>query len=59
MQISRGELIHYKIQAAMKKHSFPPNELFYLGEREGEHWYLIEGKHEVQSSLLEDFEVVD
>jgi hypothetical protein len=25
----------------------PPSEIKYLGVREGEHWYLIAGEHEV------------
>ena len=56
LSISRGELIHYKIQAAMREHNFPSSELMYLGVREGEHWYLIAGEHEVPACDIEGFE---
>ena len=56
MKISRGELIHHKIQAVMREHSFPTNELMYLGERDGDHWYLIAGEHEVPAQLIEGFD---
>ena len=28
----------------------------YLGERDGDHWYLIAGEHEVPAQLIEGFE---
>lgn len=28
----------------------------YLGERDGEHWYLVANEHEVPVSDIEDFE---
>ena len=56
LSVSRGELIHYKIQAVMRKHHFPSKELMYLGEREGDHWYLIAGEHEVPAHMIEGFE---
>jgi hypothetical protein len=56
---SKAELIHYKIQAAMRENVFAENQMKYLGERAGRHWYLIDGKHEVSSDQLEDFEVTE
>jgi len=56
LSISRGELIHYKIQAAMREYNFPSNELMYLGEREGDHWYLIAGEYEVPAHMIEGFD---
>ena len=32
---------------------------FYLGDREGEHWYLIGGEHEVPVSQIIDVDPVD
>ena len=54
MKISRSELIHLQLQAIIRDNNIPNNELLYLGEREGDHWYLIDGQHEVPSSLIED-----
>ena len=56
---SHGDLIHMKIQAAMRENEFPHNQLMYLGVREEQHWYLIAGKHEVPVTMLEGFERVD
>ena len=37
MQVpSNTELIHYKIQAAMREHHFDEDQMKYLGERDGE-----------------------
>ena len=47
MKISKSELMHFKMQAIMRDNWFPEDELMYLGEREGQHWYLIAGEHEV------------
>lgn len=52
----KSELIHLRIQAAMRENEFPHNQLMYLGIRENEHYYLIAGKHEVPVSALESFE---
>jgi len=54
--ISRSELIHYKIQAAMREHYFEEDQMKYLGIREGEHWYLVGNEHEVPVSAIEEFE---
>jgi hypothetical protein len=56
---TKAELIHYKIQAAMREHYFEEDQMKYLGEKAGHHWYLIDGKHEVSSDQFEDFEVVE
>ena len=57
--ISRSELLHYKIQAAMREHSWIDDELKYLGEREGHHWYLIKGEHMVKAEEIEGFDRID
>jgi hypothetical protein len=56
---SKAELLHYKIQAAMRENYFGEDQMKYLGERDGNHWYLIDGKHEVSADQFEDFEVVE
>jgi hypothetical protein len=54
---TKAELIHYKIQAAMRENVFDETQMKYLGEREGHHWYLIDGQHEVSAEQFEEFEV--
>jgi hypothetical protein len=54
---TKEELLHLKIQAAMRENVFSEDQMKYLGEKAGHHWYLIDGKHEVSSDQLEDFEV--
>ena len=54
MKVSRSELIHLQLQAIIRDNNVPSNELLYLGERDNEYWYLIDGKHEVPSSLIDD-----
>jgi hypothetical protein len=56
---TKEELIHLKIQAAMRENVFAEDQMKYLGERAGHHWYLIDGQHEVSSDQLEDFGVVE
>jgi len=56
---SKTDLIHHKIQAAMRENVFEEDQMKYLGLREGEHWYLIAGEHEVPVSSIEDFEMED
>jgi len=56
---TKSELIHLKIQAAMRENYFEENQMKYLGIREGEHWYLIGGEHEVAVSCIEDFEMAE
>jgi hypothetical protein len=53
---TKSELIHLKIQAAMREHVFDEDQMKYLGERDGEHWYLVANEHEVPVSDIEDFE---
>lgn len=54
---SKAELIHYKIQAAMRENVFAENQMKYLGERAGHHWYLVAGEHEVSAEQFEEFEL--
>jgi hypothetical protein len=54
---SKAELIHLKIQAAMRENVFDETQMKYLGEKAGHHWYLIDGKHEVSADQFEEFEV--
>jgi hypothetical protein len=56
---TKAELIHLKIQAAMRENVFAEDQMKYLGERAGHHWYLIDGQHEVSAEQFEDFEVVE
>jgi hypothetical protein len=56
---SKAELIHLKIQAAMRENIFTDMDIKYLGERENHHWYLIGGEHEVRDDQFTDFDVVD
>ena len=57
MFASKADLIHYKIQAAMRENVFTEDQMKYLGEKAGHHWYLIDGKHEVSAEQFEEFEV--
>jgi hypothetical protein len=54
---NKSELIHLKIQAAMRENIFEEDQMKYLGVRENEHWYLVAGEHEVPVSCIEDFEM--
>jgi hypothetical protein len=56
---TKEELLHLKIQAAMRENVFADEQMKYLGERAGHHWYLIDGQHEVSAEQFEDFEVVE
>jgi hypothetical protein len=56
---SKSDLIHLKIQAAMRENFFDEDQMKYLGERDGEHWYLIANEHEVPVSCIEDFEMTN
>ncbi len=56
---TQAELTHLQLQAMLRENSFPEEELKYLGEREGEHWYLIAGEHEVPVSAIEDLTQVN
>lgn len=56
---TKDELTHMQLQAMLRENSFPEEELKYLGEREGEHYYLIAGEHEVPVSAIEDLTQVE
>ena len=56
---SKSELNHYKIQAAMRENIFDENQMKYLGERAGHHWYLVDGQHEVSAEQFEEFELTE
>ena len=56
--ISRDELLHLKIQAAMREKHFDEDQMKYLGVREGEHWYLIANEYEVPVKYIGNFELV-
>ena len=43
----------------LREHSFPEDEIKYLGERDGEHYYLIAGEHEVPVSDIEELNQVN
>ena len=55
---SNEELVHLKIQAALREHVFDEDQMKYLGERAGHHWYLVAGEHEVSADCIEEFECV-
>jgi hypothetical protein len=56
---TKSELIHYKIQAAMRENVFAEDQMKYLGLKDGKHLYLIDGQHEVFADQFEDFEVTE
>ena len=56
---SKSELMHLKIQAAMRENAFADTDVKYLGERQGHHWYLIAGEHEVRDDQFIDFDIVE
>ncbi len=56
---TQAELTHLQLQAMLRENSFPEDELKYLGERDGEHYYLIAGEHEVPVSAIEELDPVD
>jgi len=45
-----------KIQAAMRENHFQEDQMKYLGERAGHHWYLVAGEHEVSADQIEEFD---
>ena len=63
MRVSRQELIHCRLQAMLREHTFNGNTLKYLGGRPDsigvpQHWYSIDG-HEVPVDAIEELESVD
>jgi len=59
LSISKSELVHLQIQAIMREQHFESNQLMYLGLRDGQHWYLIAGEHEVSAEEIEAMEQVE
>ena len=59
---TKTELIHHRLQAMLREHSF--SDLEYLGERESyksgelQHWYRI-GDNEVPVDAIEQLDSVD
>ncbi len=59
---TKTELIHHRLQAMLREHSF--SDLEYLGERESyksgelQHWYRI-GENEVPVDAIEQLDSVD
>ena len=53
---TRTELIHYRLQAMLREHSF--SDLSYLGVRDNVHWYDI-GGNEVPVDAIEELESVE
>ena len=63
MRVSRQELIHCRLQAMLREHTFNGNTLKSLGVRPDsigvpQHWYSIDG-HEVPVDAIEELESVD
>tara|TARA_R100000008_G_C3531531_1_gene139561 strand:+ start:221 stop:409 length:189 start_codon:yes stop_codon:yes gene_type:complete len=56
---TKQELLHYRLQAVLREHSFP--DLEYIGERKSwksgklEHWYRI-GEAEVPVDAITEFD---
>lgn len=53
---TKEELMHLKIQAAMRENAFSEDQMKYLGERQGHHWYLVAGEYEVSADQIEAFD---
>ena len=61
MQVSKSELIHHRLQAMLREHSF--SDLKYLGIRSDsigidQHWYMI-GDNEVPVDAITELESVE
>ena len=61
MQVSKSELIHHRLQAMLREHSF--RDLKYLGVRPDsigvdQHWYMI-GDNEVPVDAIQELESVE
>ena len=61
MQVSKSELIHHRLQAMLREHSF--SDLKYLGVRPDssgidQHWYMI-GENEVPVDAITELESVE
>jgi hypothetical protein len=60
MKISKSELMHLRIQAAMRENDFG-DEIQYLGfdQDKDEYMYLIAGEHKVGASQIDGFDRVE
>ena len=63
MRVSRQELIHCRLQAMLREHTFNGDTLKYLGVRKDsigipQHWYSIDG-NEVPVDCIEELESVE
>mgnify|MGYP001331572852 CR=1 FL=1 len=61
MQVSKSDLIHHRLQAMLREHSF--SDLKYLGVRPDsigmdQHWYSIDG-NEVPVDAIQEVESVE
>ncbi len=54
--ISKSELMHHRLQAWLRENS--SDDVEYLGEREGEHWYRV-AEHEVTVDCIDGIELAD
>ena len=54
--MKKAELIHWRLQAMLREHTF--SDLAYLGIREDQHWYSIDG-NEVPVDAIEELESVE
>ena len=59
MNVSNAELLHHRLQAVLREHTFyGENSLEYLGEDERGHKYNIAG-NEVYVDQIEEFETAE
>ena len=61
--MKKSELIHYRLQAMLREHTFNDDTLKYLGVRKDsigipQHWYSI-GGNEVPVDSIEELESVE
>ena len=61
--MKKSELIHYRLQAMLREHTFNDDTLKYLGVRKDsigipQHWYSI-GGNEVPVDAIEELESVE
>ena len=54
--MKKSELIHWRLQAMLREHTF--SDLAYLGIREDQHWYSIDG-NEIPVDAIEELESVE
>jgi hypothetical protein len=57
--MKREDLMHLKLQAAIREHNIPESDIKYIGEGEGTYWYRIDGKYSVPVHMIDEFERVD